>query len=131
MVEEEKKEEVKEEAKTEEKAEEALEAKASGSQSSEGNSRAPKEEKLEVEGARPKEEKEVKKEKHVEKKGKRVRTGRKHESVKPNSYFDIQGDKIIRKGTNCPRCGPGTLLAKHKDRQTCGRCGLTAFENTD
>ena len=29
----------------------------------------------------------------------------------------------------CPKCGPGTFLAKHKDRQTCGKCGYTVFLN--
>lgn len=27
----------------------------------------------------------------------------------------------------CPKCGPGIFLAKHKDRQTCGKCGYTIF----
>ncbi|MEM4366960.1 MAG: hypothetical protein QW035_02415 [Candidatus Anstonellales archaeon] len=24
---------------------------------------------------------------------------------------------------DCPRCGPGTKLAEHKDRRSCGKCG--------
>ena len=27
------------------------------------------------------------------------------------------------KNPTCPKCGPGTFLAAHKDRQSCGRCG--------
>ena len=27
----------------------------------------------------------------------------------------------------CPKCGPGIFLGKHKDRQTCGKCGYTVF----
>jgi len=25
----------------------------------------------------------------------------------------------------CPRCGPGCILAKHKDRVTCGKCAYS------
>lgn len=90
----------------------------------------PKEEKeeLEVEGTKHREEKEKPKEKKVEKKGKRIRRGRKHESVKPQKFYEIQGNKLIRKRTSCPRCGPGIWLAKHKDRNYCGRCGWTEFK---
>ncbi|MBM3229635.1 30S ribosomal protein S27ae [Candidatus Parvarchaeota archaeon] len=26
-------------------------------------------------------------------------------------------------GRHCPKCGPGTKLAAHKDRSSCGKCG--------
>lgn len=26
------------------------------------------------------------------------------------------------KNKNCPKCGPGTFMAEHKDRKTCGKC---------
>ena len=26
------------------------------------------------------------------------------------------------KNRSCPKCGPGTFLAEHKDRLTCGKC---------
>ena len=45
---------------------------------------------------------------------------------KKYSKYKISGDKIERQ-PNCPRCGPGTFLAQHKDRQTCGTCGYTVF----
>jgi len=45
---------------------------------------------------------------------------------KKYSKYKISGDKIERQPT-CPRCGPGTFLAQHKNRQTCGTCGYTVF----
>ncbi len=27
------------------------------------------------------------------------------------------------KNKTCPKCGPGTFMAEHKDRRTCGKCG--------
>ena len=29
------------------------------------------------------------------------------------------------KNKSCPKCGPGTFLANHKDRDACGKCGYT------
>ncbi|MFH1056638.1 MAG: 30S ribosomal protein S27ae [Candidatus Micrarchaeota archaeon] len=31
--------------------------------------------------------------------------------------------KPYSQGRYCPKCGPGTKLAGHKDRLTCGKCG--------
>jgi len=42
------------------------------------------------------------------------------------SKYKISGDSIVRQ-PSCPRCGPGTFLAQHKNRQTCGACGYTVF----
>ena len=39
--------------------------------------------------------------------------------------YIIQGDKIERKNISCPKCGPGFLLANHKLRKTCGKCGYS------
>jgi small subunit ribosomal protein S27Ae len=39
--------------------------------------------------------------------------------------YEIKGDTLERKNTNCPKCGPGVFLAKHRDRVTCGKCGYT------
>lgn len=36
--------------------------------------------------------------------------------------YEIQGNKLIRKGGLCPKC-EGSLLANHKDRKSCGKCG--------
>ena len=41
--------------------------------------------------------------------------------------YEIQDDKIVRKKRNCPKCGDGTFLAQHKDRESCGKCGYTEF----
>ena len=46
---------------------------------------------------------------------------------KKYSKYKISGDKIERT-PSCPKCGPGTFLAQHKDRKTCGLCGYTVFE---
>lgn len=45
---------------------------------------------------------------------------------KKYAKYKISGDKLERQ-PSCPRCGPGTFLAQHKDRQTCGTCGYTVF----
>lgn len=37
--------------------------------------------------------------------------------------YEISGDKLTRKQTFCPKCGPGVFMAVHKDRKTCGKCG--------
>jgi len=49
------------------------------------------------------------------------------EEVKKQSYqiykaYKIEGDKLIRKGGLCPKC-TGSLLASHKNRRSCGKCG--------
>ena len=67
------------------------------------------------------------KEKKVEKKGKKVRTGRKHEKTTIYKFYDAKGPGLVRKKKSCPRCGPGTWLAEHKGRLYCGRCSYTIF----
>jgi small subunit ribosomal protein S27Ae len=57
----------------------------------------------------------------VEKKGK------KGSSPNISSYYKLEGDKPTRTKKVCSRCGKGTFMATHKDRHTCGRCGLTEF----
>lgn len=54
------------------------------------------------------------------------RKGKKPHKNKPTSkkwehYADGKKDKT------CPRCGPGTFLAIHKERVHCGKCGYTEF----
>ncbi|MCH8067033.1 MAG: 30S ribosomal protein S27ae [Nanoarchaeota archaeon] len=39
--------------------------------------------------------------------------------------YQVSGDKIERKNKFCTKCGPGYFLAKHKDRETCGKCGYS------
>ncbi|AKB49968.1 SSU ribosomal protein S27Ae [Methanosarcina barkeri str. Wiesmoor] len=43
-------------------------------------------------------------------------------------YYKVQGDSVTRIKQFCPRCGPGTFLADHKNRLTCGKCGYTEFK---
>ena len=53
------------------------------------------------------------------------RTGKKHFTVSSYKFYKIEDGKVVRSRKTCPRCGPGTFLAAHKDRDCCGRCGYT------
>lgn len=44
-----------------------------------------------------------------------------------SSLYTISGDKISRNNRNCPKCGPGTFLGKHKDRIVCGKCKYVEY----
>lgn len=44
-----------------------------------------------------------------------------------SKLYTVTGDRVQRKGIVCPKCGPGTFLATHKDRLTCGKCHYTEF----
>jgi ubiquitin-small subunit ribosomal protein S27Ae len=37
--------------------------------------------------------------------------------------YNAKGDALTRTHKACPKCGPGTFLAEHEDRRSCGRCG--------
>ena len=40
------------------------------------------------------------------------------------SLYKVEGDKLVRNGKFCPKCGPGVFMATHKDgRLACGKCG--------
>jgi small subunit ribosomal protein S27Ae len=67
------------------------------------------------------------KEKKTRKRGKRVRKGRKHETVEIWKKYELKGETATRKNTFCPRCGPGYWLSKQKNRLYCGKCGYTSF----
>ena len=43
------------------------------------------------------------------------------------NLYEKKGDKIERKNKSCPKCGQGTLMAKHANRWTCGTCRYTEF----
>ena len=47
--------------------------------------------------------------------------------TKRGSYFKVEGAKVTTVKKYCPRCGPGVMMADHKDRMTCGKCGYTEF----
>lgn len=67
------------------------------------------------------------KEKKVERRGKKIRKGKKHKSQRASEFYDIKGNTAVRKKKPCPRCGSGTWLAAHKDRLYCGHCAYTEF----
>ncbi len=54
--------------------------------------------------------------------------GRKGTSPSVSSYYKIENDAITRTRKNCSRCGRGIFMSEHKDRHTCGKCGLTEFK---
>lgn len=41
--------------------------------------------------------------------------------------YDL-GETAKKKNKVCPKCGSGTLMANHKNRDTCGKCGYTEFK---
>ncbi|HWG90376.1 MAG TPA: 30S ribosomal protein S27ae [Candidatus Thermoplasmatota archaeon] len=41
------------------------------------------------------------------------------------THYKVEGGKLVRSRKSCPKCGPGILLAEHKDRASCGNCGYT------
>jgi small subunit ribosomal protein S27Ae len=53
--------------------------------------------------------------------------GAKAKGPQRGSFFKIEGAKITTAKKYCPRCGPGIMMADHKDRVTCGKCGYTEF----
>ena len=69
-----------------------------------------------------------KKDRKANKKGKRIRKGKKHSTQAANSFYDIKAGDAKRLKSHCPRCGPGTRLAAHKGRSYCGRCAYTEFD---
>lgn len=70
------------------------------------------------------EEKPVKEEKKVEKKGKKPKSKSKHAFVKVWEHY--KNGKFS--GKWCPRCGPGTILAQHANRLTCGKCNYSELQ---
>lgn len=45
--------------------------------------------------------------------------------------YKVEGDKVVRTKPVCPKCGPGTFMAVHKDRTSCGCCGYTEFNKKE
>jgi small subunit ribosomal protein S27Ae len=58
--------------------------------------------------------------------------GKKPKSKSKHSNVDIKKRYKDGKlhGRFCPRCGPGVMLAQHKSRITCGKCGYSEI-NTE
>jgi len=42
-------------------------------------------------------------------------------------YYKLDGDKVTNAHKICSRCGKGVFMSIHKNRITCGKCGLTEF----
>ena len=42
--------------------------------------------------------------------------------------YKLDGEYIERLRKECPKCGPGTYMAEHADRVSCGKCGYTEFK---
>lgn len=42
-----------------------------------------------------------------------------------HSKYSVENGELIRKGIECPTCGPGVFLGVHSDRMVCGKCGYT------
>jgi ubiquitin-small subunit ribosomal protein S27Ae len=49
-------------------------------------------------------------------------------AAKRSSYYKIEGAQVTMTKKYCPRCGPGMVMAEHKDRTACGKCGYTEFK---
>ena len=48
--------------------------------------------------------------------------------VRRSAYYAVADGKMVLQRRSCPRCGTGVLLAEHKDRSSCGKCGYTEFK---
>ncbi len=53
--------------------------------------------------------------------------GKKGSSPAVYKYYKIKGEKTERAKKECSRCGKGVFMSEHKNRRTCGKCGLTEF----
>ncbi|HVN73369.1 MAG TPA: 30S ribosomal protein S27ae [Methanoregula sp.] len=45
-----------------------------------------------------------------------------------SAHYKVEGAKVTIASKFCPRCGPGIIMAEHKDRVACGKCGYTEFK---
>ncbi|MBU1974926.1 MAG: 30S ribosomal protein S27ae [Nanoarchaeota archaeon] len=53
-------------------------------------------------------------------KDKKAKSKKKHQSLA--QVYKVEGGSIKRKNKSCPKCGPGTFMADHKNRWSCGKC---------
>jgi small subunit ribosomal protein S27Ae len=44
-----------------------------------------------------------------------------------HTFYKADASHLERTRQSCPKCGPGTFLAQHDGRTSCGRCGYTEF----
>lgn len=59
-------------------------------------------------------------------KNKSKRKGKNKPTSKKYKFYTISGDSVKR-GKNCPRCGPGIFLMNATNRMYCGKCHYTEF----
>lgn len=64
--------------------------------------------------------------KQKERAGKKQR--KKHPKHLKSTLYETKGGLLERKRRSCPKCGPGVLMAEHKNRLNCGKCGYTEFK---
>ncbi|HTY15720.1 MAG TPA: 30S ribosomal protein S27ae [Methanoregulaceae archaeon] len=57
-----------------------------------------------------------------------AKKGKASKAAKRSSYYKVEGAKATMNRKFCPRCGPGMVMAEHKDRTACGKCGYTEFK---
>ena len=53
--------------------------------------------------------------------------GKKGMSPSVYKYYKVDGEKLSKTHKTCSRCGKGVFMSEHKNRRTCGKCGLTEF----
>ena len=41
--------------------------------------------------------------------------------------YEVKGNSLVRKNKFSPKAGEGYFMAKHKNRETCGKSGYTEF----
>ncbi|MEM2083565.1 MAG: 30S ribosomal protein S27ae [Nitrososphaerota archaeon] len=54
---------------------------------------------------------------------------KKKEKNKIWEKYEVKNGKLIRKKRFCPRCGPGTFMAEHEERYTCGKCSYVEYKS--
>jgi len=56
---------------------------------------------------------------------------KKGKSLQRWKLYTVSGEKMERKNKFCPKCGPDSFLAQHKDRLTCGKCKYVEFKKKE
>ena len=52
-----------------------------------------------------------------------AKAGKKKKTSAKYKLYKISGNKLERKNRFCPKCGVSVFMAKHANRETCGKCG--------
>ena len=56
---------------------------------------------------------------------------KKESKHKVYKYYKVNGKTLERTREVCPKCGPGTFMANHKDRKTCGKCHFSKLNSAE